>query len=106
MSWLSKIFPSNSARNTEKMANETADAMPTTQCSTAEPASASASASEPDADGAEENPFKQRRYFVKRGLYVENEEERAAAKMIESEEEITDRRPVDLKTLFPKLSLR
>jgi hypothetical protein len=105
MSWLSKIFPSNSARNAEKMANEMTGANPT-QCPTAETASASALTSEPDTDGAEENPFKQRRYFVKRGLYVENEEERAAAKMIESEEEITDRRPVDLKTLFPKLSLR
>ena len=102
MSWLSKIFPSNSARNAGKMANEKADAMPTTQCLAAEPGSALTG--EPDADAAEERSIKQRRYFVKKGLYVENEEERAAAKKVESEEEIINRRPVNL--VFPKLSLR
>ncbi|MFZ1122136.1 MAG: hypothetical protein WB999_12585 [Candidatus Binataceae bacterium] len=67
---------------------------------TAEPALAVGVAQE------DENSTHQRRYFVKKGKWVDNEEERARAGAVDSAEEIIDRRPVDLKTLFPKLSLR
>jgi hypothetical protein len=107
MSWLKKIVSTISARSPEQPAEDVLDAMPTAQCVTAEAAPASVLASEPVADTEDENPIKQRRYFVKKGLYVDNEEERAAARLAESSaEEIPDRHPVDLKTLFPKLSLR
>jgi hypothetical protein len=61
------------------------------------------------ADGVakeDENSTHQRRYFVKNGQWVDNDEERARAGAVDSQEEIIDRHPVDLKTLFPKLSLR
>ena len=47
----------------------------------------------------------QRRYFVKSAKWVDNEEERVAAAAGDTQEIIIDKRPVDLKTLFPKLSL-
>ena len=60
------------------------------------------------ADAEDENPTKQRRYFAKTGKWIDNEEEELAARNGSngSEELIFDRRPVDLRTLFPKLSLR
>ena len=67
---------------------------------TAEPALAVGVAQE------DENSTQQRRYFVKNGKWVDNEEERARAGAVETAEEIIDKRPVDLRTLFPKLSLR
>jgi hypothetical protein len=67
---------------------------------TAEPALAVGVAQE------DESSTQQRRYFVKNGKWVDNEEERARAGAVETTEEIIDKRPVDLRTLFPKLSLR
>ena len=105
MSWLKKFVSAISTRG-EQMAEEAVDAMPTTQCLTAAPEPV-VPANDPAAEAEDENPIKQRRYFVKKGLYVDNEEERAAAaRAVESKDEIADRPPVDLKTLFPKLSLR
>jgi hypothetical protein len=98
MSWLKKIVSKICAQS-EQVAEEVLNAMPAAQCPTAESV---ATVSAP----AAENPTKQRRYFVKRGLFVDHEDEVAAARAVESKEEILDRRPVDLKTLFPKLSLR
>ena len=66
---------------------------------TAEPAVADGGAEE------DENSTHQRRYFVKSAKWVDNEEERAATAAGDTEEIIIDKRPVDLKTLFPKLSL-
>ncbi len=103
MSWFKKIA-SIIARNPQHMVKEVLDAMPTAQCLTAEPGPIPAS--EPIADAKDDNPFRQRRYFVKRGLYVDNDEERGVAQVVESAEEIADEPPIDLKTLFPKLSLR
>jgi hypothetical protein len=102
MSWLKKIVSKLSAQNVEQVVEEVLDTMPTAQCLTAQ----AVEASEPAPDEEDESPIKQRRYFVKKGLYVDNEEERAAARVAESKEEIADRSPVDLRTLFPKLSLR
>jgi hypothetical protein len=104
MSWFTKIVSTISARGAEQLANEVPDETPAAQDLIAE--AIPAAANEPAADAEDENPNKQRRYFVKKGLYVDNEEERTAAQLVESSEEIADKRPVDLKTLFPKLSLR
>jgi hypothetical protein len=104
MSWLKKFVSTLGARGAEPMADKIVDAMPTAQRLTAESQPVPASA--PVAEAEDENPIKQRRYFVKKGLFVDNAEERAAALVVESTEEIADRAPVDLKTLFPKLSLR
>ena len=71
------------------------------------PPSAAAEPAVADGDAEEdENSTHQRRYFVKNGQWVDNDEERARAGAVDSQEEIIDRHPVDLKTLFPKLSLR
>jgi len=81
--------------------------MPTVQCATI--ASSPVAEGPSDSDGEEgDEDSKQRRYFVKKGLFVENQEEREAAHKVAkvASEEILDKRPVGLKELFPKLSLR
>jgi hypothetical protein len=139
MSWLRKIVSTVCSSRVEQAVQGVVDAMPTSQCLTAEPALAnevgqekknpmeprryfvkpeligatpvpqSFTAEPAVANGAEdENPTKQRRYFAKTGKWIDNEEEELAARNGSngSEELIFDRRPVDLRTLFPKLSLR
>jgi hypothetical protein len=101
MSWLSKIVSKISKQNPEQSVEEVLDVIPTAHSMTAESVASGAPATEDD-----ENPTKQRRYFVKTGLYVDNEAEMAAANAAEAVEEIADRQPTNLKTLFPKLSLR
>jgi hypothetical protein len=54
----------------------------------------------------DESSTHQRRYFSKNGQWIDNEEERANGGKVDTQEIIIDKRPVDLKTLFPKLSLR
>lgn len=103
MSWLTKIVSTFGASGVKEVAEEIAT--PATQGLTAAPESVRVSEHAEEAE--DENPIKQRRYFVKKGLYVDNEEERAAAaRAVESNEEIVDRPPLELKALFPKLSLR
>ncbi len=71
------------------------------------PPSAAAEPVFADGDAAEDEvSTHQRRYFVKNGKWVDNDEERAVAAAGVTEEIIIDKRPLDLKTLFPKLSLR
>jgi hypothetical protein len=108
MSWLKKIVSTFSAQNVEKTADALLEAIPTMECATAAPAPVAQMSSPPDGEPTDEGAnTRQRRYFVKKGLFVDNEEEQAAArKAVEASEEIRDQRPVDLKTLFPKLSLR
>src|SRR5690348_10962359 len=77
MSWLKKIVSSIGARGVKQVAEQVMEAMPTATCLTAEPDAAAAVS---DSAQEDESPIKQRRYFVKKGLYVDNEEERAAAK--------------------------
>jgi hypothetical protein len=84
----------------EQVVEEVVDAIPTAQCATAEPALAS------EPDGEDENASGQRRYFVKRGLFFDPADQVAQSQSAKSSEEIPDKRPIDLKTLFPKLSLR
>jgi hypothetical protein len=135
MSWLKKIVSKISKQGAEQAAEEVLNAMPTSQCLTAEAASANPAGQEkenpagprryfikadilrgaivpPSASAAvvdqeDENSTPQRRYFVKNGQWVDNEEERARAAADDTQEELRiEKRPVDLKTLFPKLSLR
>ena len=58
--------------------------------------------SEPESD--DQSP-RQRRYYVKTGSYVDNEEE-TSAQPASTQAVIFDRPAPDLKSLFPKLSLR
>jgi hypothetical protein len=140
MSWLRKIVSTVCSSRVEQVVEGVVDAMPTSQCLTAEPALANGIGQEkknpmeprryfvkPElvgatptpqsftaepavangADHEDGNPTKQRRYFAKTGKWVDNEEELAARNGANgSEEVIFDRRPIDLRTLFPKLSLR
>jgi hypothetical protein len=100
MSWLTKIVSTVCSSRIEQMVEGVVDAMPTAQCLTAEPVLASEPA------GEEENPTGQRRYFVKRGLFFDPDDKVAQSQSAKASEEIPDKRPIDLKTLFPKLSLR
>jgi hypothetical protein len=107
MSWLRKLVSKTSAQGAEQVAEKVLNGMPTAQCITAEPVAAAAS--EPAAYAQDENPIKQRRYFVKQGLLVDHadhEDELAAGRAVESADEVVDKRAIDLKTLFPKISLR
>lgn len=108
MSWLKKIVAAVSGQSPEQIvAAEALQAVPKAGCLTPEaaPTSAAALASE---SAEKEDEGVQRRYYVKKGLYVDNAEERAAAARAgeTASAETPDRQPVDLKTLFPKLSLR
>ena len=107
MSWLKKIVSTIGGQKIEKTAEAVLEAMPTVQCATAASAAVAEAPSNSDDEAADEGT-KQRRYFVKKGLFVDNEEERAAAhKVVQTaSEEVPDKRPVGLKELFPKLSLR
>src|SRR5690242_18999553 len=99
MSWLSNLFSKTTVTKLEQAQEVVVTAMPSFQCAVAvneEPES------EDNADAdSNDNTSRQRRYFVKTGTYVDIEEERAAARTTDtSVEEIRDRHPVDLKTLF------
>jgi hypothetical protein len=102
MSWLKKIVSKTSAQSADQLAEEALNATPTAQCPTAEPVAAAAS--EPAADAEDESPIKQRRYFVKQGLFVDHEDDIAGGQAVESADEIIDKRAVNLKTLSPKKS--
>jgi hypothetical protein len=102
MSWLRKMVSKIGKQNPEQSVDEGLDSIPTAHSMSAESAAPGAPSTAED----EENPTRQRRYFVKTGLYVDNEAEMAPANASEAVEEIPDRHPTDLKTLFPKLSLR
>ena len=52
----------------------------------------------------DDNPTKQRRYYVKTGRYVDHEEEVLASRSATAQEVIFDKTPTDLKSLFPRLS--
>jgi hypothetical protein len=54
----------------------------------------------------DDNPTKQRRYYAKTGRYVDYEEEVSMSQSTSAQAVIFDKTPTDLKSLFPKLSLR
>ena len=101
MAWLSKILSTINSDRAEQATEQVAALMSAGQSLTAEPEVV-------DGSGGKKNDQRmtQRRYFVKSGLYVDNEEEILAAQSAVVEREIVDKAPVDLKSLFPKLSLR
>ena len=102
MSWLRKIISTIRSDRAEPVVEEGmgVGVLLTTQCLTTE----SSLAIEPAAE--DENPSGQRRYFVKRGLFYDPADKVAQSRSAGAVEEIPDKRPIDLKTLFPKLSLR
>lgn len=100
MSLLKKIIATICPDNAQPLIVQLAPATPGADCFTAEATLGGCRFSE------EENPTRQRRYYVKTGRYVDSEEEMAAAQSATAEAVIFDKSPVDLKSLFPKLSLR
>jgi hypothetical protein len=103
MSLLRKIISTIRSDHAQQAIEEFPPAMPTANCLTAEVALVDRSVGELEED---DNPTKQRRYYVKRGLYVDHEEEVLASRSATAQEVIFDKTPTDLKSLFPKLSLR
>ena len=104
MSWLKKIIGKLNAQEAEQTAGKIINAMPTAACLTAPaPTVPAPETEEVDPD----NPFKQRRYFVKQGRFVDYQDQSSKASAPGDEaQEIQDRPPVELKTVFPRLSLR
>ena len=103
MSLLRKIISAIRSDHAQQAIKEFAPAMPAANCVRAEVSLINRSAGEP---GEDDNPTKQRRYYVKTGRYVDHEE--VLASRSESAQEVItfDKSPTDLKSLFPKLSLR
>ena len=100
MSLLRKLIATICPENSQSLMVQFATATPGPDCFPADTTLVSQRFSE------EENPTKQRRYYVKTGRYVDFEEEVSAAETASPEAVIFDRPPTDLKSLFPKLSLR
>jgi hypothetical protein len=104
MSLLHKIIAIISSDPAQQPIEEFAPAMPAASCLMAEVALVDPRVSEPEED---DTPTKQRRYYVKTGRYVDHEEEVLASRSASAQELIIfDKTPTDLKSLFPKLSLR
>jgi hypothetical protein len=104
MSLLRKIISTIRSEHAQQAIKEFAPAMPPANCVRAEVAPINRPAGELEED---DNPTKQRRYYVKTGRYVDHEEEVLASRSESAQEVITfDKTPTDLKSLFPKLSLR
>jgi hypothetical protein len=51
----------------------------------------------------DDNTTKQRRYYVKSGLYVDHEEKVLKSRSVSTQEVIFDKTAVDLKSLFPSI---
>ena len=104
MSLLRKIISTIRSERAPQAIEESTPAMSAANCLTAEVALIDRPAGELEED---HNPTKQRRYYVKTGRYVDHEEEVLASRSASAQEVITfDKTPTDLKSLFPKLSLR
>jgi hypothetical protein len=104
MSLLRKIISTIRSERAPQAIEESTPAMSAANCLTAEVALIDRPAGELEED---DNPTKQRRYYVKTGRYVDHEEEVLASRSASAQEVIIfDKTPADLKSLFPKLSLR
>jgi hypothetical protein len=104
MSLLSKIISTIRSDHAQQAIEEFAPAMPAANCVRAEVALINRPAGELEED---DNPTRQRRYYVKTGRYVDHEEEVVVVTIGSAQEVIIfDKTPTDLKSLFPKLSLR
>jgi hypothetical protein len=100
MSLLHKII---ATIRSDQAQQEFAPALTAINCLTAEVASVDRSVGESEED---DNPTKQRRYYVKTGRYVDHEEDVLASESAGAQAVVFDKIPTDLKSLFPKLSLR
>jgi hypothetical protein len=103
MSLLRKIISTIRLDHAQQAIEELVPALPAANCLTAEVALVDRPVGEPEED---DNPTKQRRYYVKTGRYVDYEEELLASGSASAQEVIFDKTPTDLKSLFPRLSLR
>jgi len=104
MSLLRKIISTIRSDHAQQAIQGFAPTVTTENCLTAEVALIDRPAGELEED---DNPTKQRRYYVETGRYVDHEEEVLASRSASAQEVITfDKTPTDLKSLFPKLSLR
>jgi hypothetical protein len=108
MSLLRKIISTIRSERAPQAIEETTPAMSAANCLTAEVALEVVLIDRPAGEREEDdNPTKQRRYYVKTGRYVDHEEEVLASRSASAQEVIRfDKTPTDLKSLFPKLSLR
>jgi hypothetical protein len=104
MSLLRKIISTICSDQAQQAIEGFAPAMSAANCLATEVALVDQSVGELEED---DNPTKQRRYYVKTGRYVDHEEEVLGARSASAQEVIIfDKTPTDLKSLFPKLSLR
>jgi hypothetical protein len=103
MSLLHKVISIIRSDHAQQATEDFAPAMPAANYLTAEVALVERPVGELEED---DNPTKQRRYFVRTGLYVDYEEEVLASRSASAQAVIFDRPPTDLRSLFPKLSLR
>ena len=104
MSLLRKIISTIRSERAPQTIEESTPAMSAANCLTAEVALVDRSMAELEED---DNPTKQRHYYVKSGRHVDHEEEVLASRSASAQEVIRfDKTPTDLKSLFPKLSLR
>jgi hypothetical protein len=104
MSLLRKIISAICSDQAQQAIEGFAPAMSVENCLAAEVALIDRPAGELEED---DNPRKQRRYYVKTGRYVDHEEEVLGSRSASAQEVIIfDKAPTDLKSLFPKLSLR
>jgi hypothetical protein len=103
MSLLRKIISTIRSEHAQQAKRGFAPAMSAANCVTAEVALINRLAGELEED---DNPTKQRRYYVKTGRYVDREEVVASPSESAQQVIIFDKTPADLKSLFPKLSLR
>ena len=103
MSLLRKIISTICSDHAQHAIEGFAPAMSAENCLMAEVALIDRPAGKLEED---DNPTKQRRYYVKTGRYVDHEEEVLASRSATAQEVMFDKTPTDLKSLFPKLSLR
>ena len=104
MSLLRKIISTIRSGHAQQAIEEFTPAMSPANCLTAEVALIDRPACVLEED---DHSTKQRRYYVKTGRYVDHEEELLESRSASAQEVIIfDKTPTDLKSLFPKLSLR
>jgi hypothetical protein len=106
MSLLRKIISTIHTDHVQQAIEEFPPAMPAANCLMAEVALVDRSVGEVEELEEDDNPTKQRRYYVKTGRYVDYEEEDSMSQSASAQAVIFDKTPTDLKSLFPKLSLR
>jgi hypothetical protein len=101
MSLLHKIITVIRSDHTQQTIETPASAMPAANCLMAEVALVDQPERQLEKD---DNDMKQRRYYVKTGLYVDHEEELLVPESAQAV--IFDKPPTDLQSLFARLSLR